>query len=59
VKQGMTREDALNDMLQIRQPSRRVVMPAEVAGFGLFLCSEAAANISGADLPIDGAWSVL
>jgi len=59
VKQGMTREDALKDMLQIRQPSRRVVMPAEVAGLGLFLCSEAAANISGADLPIDGAWSVL
>jgi 3-hydroxybutyrate dehydrogenase len=59
VADGMTREDALKDMLQIRQPSRRVVMPAEVAGFGLFLCSDAAANISGGDLPIDGAWSVI
>jgi 3-hydroxybutyrate dehydrogenase len=59
VAQGMTREDALKDMLQIRQPSRRVVMPAEVAAFGLFLCSDAAANISGGDLPIDGAWSVI
>jgi 3-hydroxybutyrate dehydrogenase len=45
-------------MLRIRQPSRRVIMPAEVAAFGLFLCTEAAVNISGADLPIDGAWSV-
>ena len=57
--QGMTREDALKDMLAIRQPSRRVVMPAEVAALGLFLCSDAAANISGTDMPIDGAWSVL
>lgn len=59
VAEGMTREEALRDMLQIRQPSRRVVMPAEVAAFGLFLCSDTASNISGADLPIDGAWSVL
>ena len=59
VTEGMTREEALRDMLQIRQPSRRVVMPAEVAAFGLFLCSDTASNISGADLPIDGAWSVL
>ena len=33
--------------------------PAEVAALGLFLCSDAAANISGADMPIDGAWSVM
>jgi 3-hydroxybutyrate dehydrogenase len=59
MSEGMTREQALEDMLRIRQPSRRVIMPAEVAAFGLFLCTEAAVNISGADLPIDGAWSVL
>ena len=59
VAQGVTREEALRDMLNIRQPSRRVVMPAEVAGLGMFLCSDAAANISGGDLPIDGAWSVI
>jgi 3-hydroxybutyrate dehydrogenase len=57
--EGMSREQALEDMLRIRQPSRRVIVPVEVAAFGLFLCSDAAANISGADLPIDGAWSVI
>jgi 3-hydroxybutyrate dehydrogenase len=57
--EGMSREAALEDMLAIRQPSRRVIMPGEVAAFGLFLCSEAAANVSGGDFPIDGAWSVL
>jgi 3-hydroxybutyrate dehydrogenase len=59
IAQGMTRDEALRDMLQIRQPSRRVIIPAEVAALGLYLCSDAAANISGADMPIDGAWSVL
>src|SRR5687768_6657931 len=56
---GVTREQALEEMLEIRQPSRRVVMPAEVAALGLFLCGDSAANISGADMPIDGAWAVM
>jgi 3-hydroxybutyrate dehydrogenase len=58
VAEGLTREEAIRDMLEIRQPSRRMILPAEVAALGLFLCSDAAANISGADLPIDGAWGV-
>jgi len=33
-------------------------MPAEVAAVGIFLCTDAAANITGAALPIDGAWAV-
>jgi 3-hydroxybutyrate dehydrogenase len=59
VAQGASREEAMKEMLQIRQPSRRMIMPAEVAALGLYLCSEAAANISGADMPIDGAWGVI
>jgi 3-hydroxybutyrate dehydrogenase len=55
---GVTREQAITKLLDERQPSRRLIMPAEVAAFGVFLCSDAAANISGAALPIDGAWSV-
>jgi 3-hydroxybutyrate dehydrogenase len=57
VAAGASRDDAIRDLLQIRQPSRRMILPAEVAQLGIFLCSEAAANINGADLPIDGAWS--
>ncbi len=52
-----TREEALRDLVDVRQPSRRPIMPAEVAALGVFLCSDAAANICGAALPIDGAWA--
>lgn len=55
---GCTREAAIDELLDARQPSHRLIMPAEIAAFGIFLCSDAAANISGAALPIDGAWSV-
>ena len=57
VAAGATREQAIADMLQIRQPSRRMILPGEVAQLGVFLCSDKASNINGADLPIDGAWS--
>lgn len=56
---GVAREQAIADMLQIRQPSRRMILPAEVAQLGVFLCGDTAANINGADLPIDGGWSTL
>jgi 3-hydroxybutyrate dehydrogenase len=53
-----SREAAISELLEVRQPSRRPVLPSEVAALGIFLCSDAAANITGAALPIDGAWSV-
>ena len=52
------RHAAMRELLAVRQPSRRAIPPADVAALGVFLCSDAAANISGAALPIDGAWAV-
>ena len=52
-----TREQAVADLVGVRQPSRRPIMPAEVAALAVFLCSDAAANISGGAVPIDGAWA--
>jgi 3-hydroxybutyrate dehydrogenase len=57
VAAGATRERAIAEMMEIRQPSRRMILPLEVARLGLFLCSDDASNVNGADLPIDGAWS--
>jgi 3-hydroxybutyrate dehydrogenase len=53
-----SREEAMRELLEVRQPSRRPVLPSDVAALGLFLCSDAAANITGAALPIDGAWAI-
>jgi 3-hydroxybutyrate dehydrogenase len=53
-----TRDDAIRELLEVRQPSRRPVLPSDVAALGVFLCSDAAANITGAALPIDGAWAI-
>ncbi len=52
-----TREQAIRELVDIRQPSRRPIMPSEVAALGVFLCGEGAGNISGGLLPIDGAWA--
>ena len=57
-EKSIGREAAIQELVAIRQPSRRPIMPAEVAALGLFLCSDAAANITGAAMPIDGGWAV-
>ncbi len=56
-KAKCTREAAIESLLALRQPSRRFVTKEEVAAFAVFLCSQAAANITGSVLPIDGGWS--
>ena len=56
-EKNQTREEAVTDLVGVRQPSRRPIMPAEVAALAVFLCSDAAANICGAAVPIDGAWA--
>lgn len=57
-EKSLSREDAIRELVAIRQPSRRPIMPAEVAALGIYLCGDAAANITGTALPIDGAWAV-
>jgi NAD(P)-dependent dehydrogenase (short-subunit alcohol dehydrogenase family) len=39
------------------QPNKRFVDLEELAQVVLFLCSEAAASITGAALPVDGGWT--
>ena len=57
-EKSLSRELAIEELVSVRQPSGRPITPAEVAALGIYLCSDAAANISGAALPIDGAWAV-
>ncbi len=54
---GLTREQVINDVLLEAQPTKEFVTSDEVAAFVVFLCSEAAKQITGANLSIDGGWT--
>jgi 3-hydroxybutyrate dehydrogenase len=54
---GMTREAVINDVLLAGQPTKSFVAPEDVAALALFLCSDAARNITGANYSIDGGWT--
>jgi 3-hydroxybutyrate dehydrogenase len=55
-RDGISFEDAEENFLSIRQPSRRFVKNDDVAGLIAFLCGPHSADTNGASLPIDGGW---
>ena len=54
---GLTREQVINDVLLERQPTKKFVQPEDVGAMAVFLCGEAAANITGANFSMDGGWT--
>ena len=54
---GISEEDVIRDVLLHAQPTRQFVTTEQVGALAVFLCSEAAASITGAALPIDGGWT--
>lgn len=54
---GMTREQVMRDVLLARQPTKKFVTVEEVAAMAVYLCSDAAQNINGANMSIDGGWT--
>lgn len=54
---GLTREQVINDVLLHAQPTKQFVTVEEVAAAVLYLCSDAARNVTGANLTIDGGWT--
>jgi len=54
---GISEDAVVRDVLLATQPTRKFVTVEQVAALTAFLCSEAAASITGAMLPIDGGWT--
>lgn len=53
-RKGISGEQALSEFVSANIPMQRVGTPEEVASVVMFLCSDQAAYITGAVLPIDG-----
>ena len=54
---GITKEAVIRDVLLAAQPTKKFVTVEEVAALTAFLCSNEAASITGAVLPIEGGWT--
>jgi 3-hydroxybutyrate dehydrogenase len=54
---GLTEEQVVRDVLLHAQPTREFVSTEQIGALSVFLCSDAAASITGAALPIEGGWT--
>jgi 3-hydroxybutyrate dehydrogenase len=56
---GMGREQVIREVMLARQPSREFATTAQIGGTAVFLCSDAAAQITGTTISVDGGWTAL
>lgn len=54
---GMSEEEVLRDVMLLAQPTKKLVTIEQVAAMAVYLCTDAAASITGSVLPMDGGWS--
>jgi len=56
-KKGLDQDDAARELLSEKQPSLQFTTPAQLGGTAVFLASDAAAQITGTTLSVDGGWT--
>lgn len=54
---GISKDAVIRDVLLAAQPTKKFVTVEEVAALTAFLCSQDAASITGAVLPVEGGWT--
>jgi 3-hydroxybutyrate dehydrogenase len=56
---GLPREQVVRDVMLQRQPTRQFARVEDIGAMTVFLCSDAAAQITGTTLSVDGGWTAL
>ena len=54
---GIPREQVIRDVLLVNQPTKTFAGVEEIGALTAFLCTDAAASITGTALPVDGGWT--
>ncbi len=54
---GISEDEVVKDVLLAAQWTKKFVTTEQIAEIALFLCSDAAENITGTDIKVDGGWS--
>ena len=52
-------DNAIREVMLTRQPSREFATVEQIGGTAAFLCSDAAAQITGTTLSVDGGWTAM
>ncbi|MCV3270905.1 3-hydroxybutyrate dehydrogenase [Roseobacter sp. WL0113] len=55
----MSREEVIENVMLTRQPSKEFATVEQMGGTATFLCSDAAAQITGTTISVDGGWTAL
>lgn len=56
---GMDRDTVVRQVMLARQPSKEFATVEQMGGTTVFLCSDAAAQITGTTISVDGGWTAL
>jgi len=56
---GMDRDEVIKQVMLARQPSKDFATVEQIGGTAVFLCSDAAAQITGTTISVDGGWTAL
>lgn len=54
---GLSREEVINDVLLVKQATKKFVQPREIGALAAFLCRDEAQNVNGANWSVDGGWT--